>query len=469
MKNVSATTSSKLDAELVEKAVNALLKHHQRTDDASEKKQLLGTDVPVQVLLGLEVAPKDPIVKPIRLAIPHPLHQLSDVGDVTDLDEAEVCLIVKEESKPAIQEQIASFPEHLRCVKKVLGLQSLRTKHASYQQRRDLLARFNVFMADDRILPMLQSALGKDFVRAKKLPIPVRLTRKEALPFAIQKALSSTYLHVPRGTCVLVKVGSTNMPTKALVENILAACDAAVPHVPRKWANIRSISIKLPASQSLPVYNKTPTQLQEIAQMAGLSLPGSDGLVDETTVKKVDASDGATIQQIQDKKSKDKSPLLRAVKKQEKLDNSATKKSGETDVAERKEDNAERSQKKRDRKQAEKKLDDKEPKSSGKVTKKNKSEDASSSTQVAEVPSPSPAKKQKKSVEPLSKPEEFVAAKKFQGSKRGFVFKKDKHGLGYYLDRPPIPDKMALEALKRTTQNKGKRGTSKNKGKHGRR
>jgi len=271
----TTTNNSKLDAALVEKAVRALLKHHDGVTAAAEKQPLLGTDVPVQVLLGLEVAPHAPKPKPFRLAIPHPLHKLSntdnDSNDDDGLEEPDVCLIVKEDSKAAVQEMIANFPEHLQCIKKVLGLQSLRNKHAcSYQQRRDLLARFDVFLADDRILPMLQSALGKDFVQAKRLPIPVRITRKEALPFAIRKALSSTYLHVPRGTCVTVKVGATGMPVPHLVDNIVAAAVAAVQHVPRKWANVRSVSVKLPASQALPVYNKTPAELQEIATMAGL-------------------------------------------------------------------------------------------------------------------------------------------------------------------------------------------------------
>jgi len=140
--------------------------------------------------------------------IPHPLYQLkTEDGKEANgnLEEPEVCLIVKEESKPWCQELIERFPEHMGCVKKVLGLQSLRTKHARYEQRRALLHKYNVFMADDRILPMLSKALGTDFYKAKKLPIPITLTRKEALPFAIQKALSSTYMSISKGTCIMIR------------------------------------------------------------------------------------------------------------------------------------------------------------------------------------------------------------------------------------------------------------------------
>ena len=140
--------------------------------------------------------------------IPNPLFQLADKENNSEdgaLEEPEICLIVKEESKPWCQEMIEKFPEHMGCVKKVLGLQSLRKKHGSYEQRRELLKKYNFFIADDRILPMLSKALGKEFFKAKKLPIPITLTRKEALPFAIQKALSATYMTVSSGTCVMVR------------------------------------------------------------------------------------------------------------------------------------------------------------------------------------------------------------------------------------------------------------------------
>jgi ribosome biogenesis protein UTP30 len=151
-------------------------------------------------------APGHSTPKPIRVLIPHPLFKLADKADDSDdPEEPEICLIVKEESKAWCQLMIEKFPEHMGCVKKVLGLQSLREKHARYEQRRELLNKYNFFMADERILPMLSKALGKEFFKAKKLPIPINLTRKEALPFAVQKALSATYMSVSTGTCVTIR------------------------------------------------------------------------------------------------------------------------------------------------------------------------------------------------------------------------------------------------------------------------
>lgn len=191
-----------LDAALVQKATEALIKYHETK--SSDSKSLLGDDQPIQVQFTLLRAPETPSPKPVRIVIPHPFfHLKSDTEG--KLEEPEVCLIVKEESKPWCQEMIERFPEQMGCIKKVLGLQSLRTKYARYEQRRALLNKYNFFMADDRILPMLSKALGKDFYQAKKLPVPIALTRKEALPFAIQNALSATYMSISKGTCIMIR------------------------------------------------------------------------------------------------------------------------------------------------------------------------------------------------------------------------------------------------------------------------
>lgn len=51
-------------------------------------------------------------------------------------------------------------------MKKVIGLQRLREKHDSHSSRLLLLKSYDLFLADDRILPMLSKALGK--VRAAR-------------------------------------------------------------------------------------------------------------------------------------------------------------------------------------------------------------------------------------------------------------------------------------------------------------
>ena len=204
--------ASPVDQHLVAKAVAALLQYHQKSN--TKNNNLLGDNASVQVQLSLLRAPptSGTSPKPIRIPIPHSLYKVAagtdsnESNDDNDLEEPDVCLIVKDESKPFLQDLIAKFPHHLQCVKKVLTLTSLRTKHKSYEQRRELLHKYTLFLADDRILPMLSKALGKDFYKHKKLPLPVNVTRHDALPFAISNALSAcTHMTRSKGTCWTIR------------------------------------------------------------------------------------------------------------------------------------------------------------------------------------------------------------------------------------------------------------------------
>jgi ribosome biogenesis protein UTP30 len=198
-----------VDDQLTDRALRALLKHHASSSSSgggdNQKLQLLENDLDVQVQFSLARIPGNASPKPIRIEIPHPLVKVAADDDNSNLQDVEACIIVKEESKPWVQDMVSRFPNELGCIKKVLGLQSLRVKHKSFEQRRALLARFDVFFADDRILPMLTKALGGKFFEKKKQPIAVKLTRKEALPFAIQKSLSATFMFLSSGTCLTVK------------------------------------------------------------------------------------------------------------------------------------------------------------------------------------------------------------------------------------------------------------------------
>lgn len=195
-------TAACVDSTLLNKAMGALLQYHEKT--GSNPNALLGDERTVQVQFALDKVPSNPSQKPRSINIPHPLYKLSDDIDES-LQEPRVCLIVKEQSKKWVQEMIDDYPEQMGFVKKVLGLQSLRTKHGRFDQQRDLLNRFDVFMADDRILPMLAKALGRNFFETKKQPIPIRLTRKNALPLVVLQSLRSTQLYISEGTCITIK------------------------------------------------------------------------------------------------------------------------------------------------------------------------------------------------------------------------------------------------------------------------
>jgi len=546
---------NELDKKLVTKAVDALMGYHTK-NCMNSKKDLLENDVAIQVQFGLEIAPIRPSPKPVRVMIPHSLYGVAanlsgksdDESDQdNELDEAEVCLIVKEESKEWVQDMILQFPKEMGCVKKVLGLQSLRKKYARYEQRRALLHKYNIFMGDDRITPMLTKCLGKEFVKSKKLPIPIRLTRKEALPVSILKAIQgATYYSLNEGTCITIKSGYTNMSASKIVDNIMAVSANASRSIPKSWCNIRAISIKTPSSIALPIYNKTPEELYQISIMAGVARDIEEE-AEENEEDEEEKKNKMEQKKKEDKKKRkskknegEKNPLLQALKKQKQNDDDVAVPAVVVDTTPKKKEvekktittpkSSSKKDKKKKRKSSideimdeeddaiptintstttpEKEKEQKEertPKSSSKKEKKKKRKssideimDADDDDAIpaitttttttpekkkeskVETPKSSSKKEKKKKRKSLEnkeatketeekvveskKPAAFISSPKFKGSKKGYVFKKDTNGIGYYMDEMPVIDRMAMEALSRSAGGGGKGRRSSTRG-----
>jgi ribosome biogenesis protein UTP30 len=107
---------------------------------------------------------------------------------------------------------------NIKFISRVVGVRKLKGKLKPYEARRMLLKENGLFLADDRIIPLLPKLLGKAFFNAKKYvgrsttvtlsltynpsrqPIPVCLTRKD-LKGELERAVSSTYFHQNQGTC----------------------------------------------------------------------------------------------------------------------------------------------------------------------------------------------------------------------------------------------------------------------------
>lgn len=447
---------TQVDTRIVEKAVQALLIHHEKVSSKKKSAALLGDELPVFLQIGLEKPARkehSSACKPIRIKLPHSFHQIPNRESEDDLAEPEVCVIVKDGSKEKIESAVANHG--LKVVKKVLDLHDLRTKHAKFQQRRQLISQYTHFMADDRILPMLPAALGRDYSSFRVLPL--RLTRPNSWPFQILDNLASTTLTLSSGTCLTVQAGYTNMPTTSLVDNIKQMIPSCVSNIPKEWANVRMLSVKSSKSTALPLYHKTPEELLQIAQEYGmkpvykLSQPETETEIKEDTKKRTFT----------------KSPLLKALKKQkiEQKTSSETKRERKsvekkdtmeavTTESPRKEVTAKEnirkssSEKKNDSKIASKKKESTKEKSPPKKKEVEPKMSGSNKDSARSLQDPPREPAATKSVESTKKAD-FIASKKFKGSQKGYIFRMDKSGLGYYKDVPPKVDPLALEAILR--------------------
>lgn len=69
--------------------------------------------------------------------------------------------------------------------------------------------RYDLFLADDRVLPVLPKLLGKTFFKKKRQPVPVDMTKKN-LAKQIHDACAATYMHQTDGSCRTLRIGKVN-------------------------------------------------------------------------------------------------------------------------------------------------------------------------------------------------------------------------------------------------------------------
>ncbi|XP_003581392.1 ribosomal L1 domain-containing protein 1 [Brachypodium distachyon] len=74
-----------------------------------------------------------------------------------------------------------------------------------------------------------------------------------------REAARCVELRVEAGTCRAVRVGHAAMAQAEVVENVMAAVEAAAACVPRKWKNVRALHLKAPESIALPLYSASVT------------------------------------------------------------------------------------------------------------------------------------------------------------------------------------------------------------------
>ncbi|WOL00827.1 hypothetical protein Cni_G09540 [Canna indica] len=141
----------------------------------------------------------------------------------------------------------------------VLSLSDLRSLYRSPEARRSLAASHDLFLADRRLVPLLPSLLGDAFFPKKKkgtskTPVPLDLALP-SWPEELRRACGSTVLHLGPGTCSVIKVGRASQGRDEVIDNVMAAIEGVVGHVPKKWKNVRSLHLKATNSLALPIYD----------------------------------------------------------------------------------------------------------------------------------------------------------------------------------------------------------------------
>lgn len=210
-------------------------------------------------------------MKPGKISIPHSLNR----------PESSICLITADPQrafKDLIEEE--TFPAKLRSQIRILGLEKVKQRYKSFEQKRQLVAEYDIFLADDRIITSLPKLLGKTAYQSSKRPMPIDLKpsneQKEQKVFGkkikkdtsqrktpppatlakrIENALCSARVHLALSATTSVHVGFSHFEPEQIDENVNAVVDAMVEKfIPSGWKNVKSLFIKGPETAALPIW-----------------------------------------------------------------------------------------------------------------------------------------------------------------------------------------------------------------------
>ena len=210
-------------------------------------------------------------LKPGKIPLPHSLNRAASA----------TILVVVPDPQRLYKDVLAhaSFPRALAAQIRVLGVAKLKARYQSFESRRRLFAEYDVFLADDRVIPLLPKLLGKIVYESPKRPVPVSLMgsqprdgagkrvtgpkKPKAEPVAspaavareLAKALDSARVHLSPSVTTSVKIGFADFAPAELAANAAAVVEGMqAKFIPKGWRNIRAVHVKAPNSAALPVW-----------------------------------------------------------------------------------------------------------------------------------------------------------------------------------------------------------------------
>ncbi|KAG6841111.1 hypothetical protein C0991_001799 [Blastosporella zonata] len=217
-------------------AIDALHAHESKKAKELQESELLpGKEPNIWLNVTVKKIPSGHKFKPAKISIAHPL---------IDPRTTSICLITKD---PQREYKDLLESHNIKFISRVVGIEKLKGKFKPYEARRILLKENGLFLADERIVPLLPKLLGVKWFEAKK-----------SVKFA-------TLSHTP----------------KQILANLKLALPEISKHIMGGWNNIQALHIKTNSSVSLPIWSCTLDEADSGRWAPGLpttaGLSGLDG------------------------------------------------------------------------------------------------------------------------------------------------------------------------------------------------
>merc|ERR1712093_194122 len=107
-----------------------------------------------------------------------------------------------------------------------------------------MMAAYDLFLADDRIISSMSKEMGRKFLKTRSKLIPIRISRKKNWEHEIYNVLTGTYMFFNQGTCVNIKIGSSHHSRNELLENLIAVVEQVAELIPGGWSNLQGMFIR---------------------------------------------------------------------------------------------------------------------------------------------------------------------------------------------------------------------------------
>ena len=200
---------------------------------------------------------------------------------INNKSKRKVCLIIRDPVESWEKLNI-NFEENKDLIVNVIPFSELKLEYERFEQKRNLLKQFDVFVCDNHIYHSLKKILGRDFYDDKKYPVGVTINyngkdEKEIKQNALNakndiiKAASNYLFYMSNGPNYTVRAGYVEDEENTLVNNIVNITKHTLAHI-LKWGtdfeHLKSITLKFNNSFELPIFN----QLNEIEIKAGLEI-----------------------------------------------------------------------------------------------------------------------------------------------------------------------------------------------------
>ena len=238
----------RISAAQMEKAINALNTILQSKNEDTVNVLSSSQEEYYYVNFVFDKIPLKYSIRPIPIRIPHSVYSKAY--------STSVCLIVKD-PKSDFKDLQLEFPFNL----KVIDISKLKLKYDRFEQRRNLLKEYDIFLCDARIYFVLKKLLGKPFYAAHKFPVAVKLDyakKEQTQEEIINHVDKCVFFHMSKGIIYNMKFAREVMSNEDKLANLKEVIAETLPHILKyklNWEDLKAINIKGNNTLELPIYN----------------------------------------------------------------------------------------------------------------------------------------------------------------------------------------------------------------------